>query len=310
MSRIAFIYPGQGAQVCGMGQDFYEQTETGKKVFDLATEILGFSLPELCFEKNDRLDITECTQAAMVTTSIAMTKVLEENGVKPDVTAGLSLGEYCALYAAGVMSEKDAIATVRQRGILMQEAVPVGQGAMAAVLAMDASAIEEVIADIDGVQIANYNCPGQIVISGKKDAVETACEKLKEAGAKRTIMLNVSGPFHSKMLTGAGEKLGEVLASVEVHKPQIPYVANVTASYVTEADEVKPLLTKQVSSSVRWQQSVETMLADGVDTFIEIGPGKTLAGFMRKIDRSAKVYNVEKLEDVQKVVEALSAQEE
>ena len=310
MSRIAFIYPGQGAQVCGMGQDFYEQTETGKKVFDLATEILGFSLPELCFEKNDRLDITEYTQAAMVTTSIAMTKVLEENGVKPDVTAGLSLGEYCALYAAGVMSEKDAIATVRQRGILMQEAVPVGQGAMAAVLAMDASAIEEVIADIDGVQIANYNCPGQIVISGKKDAVETACEQLKEAGAKRTIMLNVSGPFHSKMLTGAGEKLGEVLASVEVHKPQIPYVANVTASYVTEADEVKPLLTKQVSSSVRWQQSVETMLADGVDTFIEIGPGKTLAGFMRKIDRSAKVYNVEKLEDVQKVVEALSAQEE
>lgn len=310
MSRIAFIYPGQGAQVCGMGQDFYEQTETGKKVFDLATEILGFSLPELCFEKNDRLDITEYTQAAMVTTSIAMTKVLEENGVKPDVTAGLSLGEYCALYAAGVMSEKDAIATVRQRGILMQEAVPVGQGAMAAVLAMDASAIEKVIADIDGVQIANYNCPGQIVISGKKDAVETACEKLKEAGAKRTIMLNVSGPFHSKMLTGAGEKLGEVLASVEVHKPQIPYVANVTAAYVTEADEVKPLLTKQVSSSVRWQQSVETMLADGVDTFIEIGPGKTLAGFMRKIDRSAKVYNVEKLEDVQKVVEALSAQEE
>ena len=310
MSRIAFIYPGQGAQVCGMGQDFYEQTETGKKVFDLATEILGFSLPELCFEKNDRLDITEYTQAAMVTTSIAMTKVLEENGVKPDVTAGLSLGEYCALYAAGVMSEKDEIATVRQRGILMQEAVPVGQGAMAAVLAMDASAIEEVIADIDGVQIANYNCPGQIVISGKKEAVETACEKLKEAGAKRTIMLNVSGPFHSKMLTGAGEKLGEVLASVEVHKPQIPYVANVTAAYVTEADEVKPLLTKQVSSSVRWQQSVETMLADGVDTFIEIGPGKTLAGFMRKIDRSAKVYNVEKLEDVQKVVEALSAQEE
>ncbi len=310
MSRIAFIYPGQGAQVCGMGQDFYEQTETGKKVFDLATEILGFSMPELCFEKNDRLDITEYTQAAMVTTSIAMTKVLEENGVKPDVTAGLSLGEYCALYAAGVMSEKDAIATVRQRGILMQGAVPVGQGAMAAVLAMDASAIEEVIADIDGVQIANYNCPGQIVISGKKDAVETACEKLKEAGAKRTIMLNVSGPFHSKMLTGAGEKLGEVLASVEVHKPEIPYVANVTASYVTEADEVKPLLTKQVSSSVRWQQSVETMLADGVDTFIEIGPGKTLAGFMRKIDRSAKVYNVEKLEDVQKVVEALSAQEE
>ncbi|HIT63216.1 MAG TPA: ACP S-malonyltransferase [Candidatus Ventrimonas merdavium] len=307
MSKIAFIYPGQGAQVCGMGQDFYEQTETGRKVFDLATEILGFSVPELCFTENDRLDITEYTQAAMVTTSIAMTKVLEEKGVKPDVAAGLSLGEYCALYAAGVMSEKDAIATVRQRGILMQEEVPTGLGAMAAILAMDAAAIEAVIADIEGVQIANYNCPGQIVISGKKEAVETACEKLKEAGAKRTVMLNVSGPFHSRMLTGAGEKLGAVLENVEVHTPAIPYVANVTAEYVTDAAEVKPLLMKQVSSSVRWEQSVRTMLADGVDTFIEIGPGKTLAGFMKKIDRTATVLNIEKLEDVDKVAAALQA---
>ena len=305
MSKIAFIYPGQGAQVCGMGQDFYDQTEIGKQVFDLATEILGFSVPELCFTKNDRLDITEYTQAAMVTTSIAMTKVLEEKGVKPDVAAGLSLGEYCALYAAGAMTEKDAIATVRQRGILMQEAVPVGQGAMAAILAMDASAIEEVISGIDGVQIANYNCPGQIVISGKKEAVETACEKLKEAGAKRAIMLNVSGPFHSRMLTGAGEKLGEVLEQVEIHPLSIPYVANVTAEYVTDAADVKPLLMKQVSSSVRWEQSVRAMLADGVDTFIEIGPGKTLAGFMKKIDRTVKVLNIEKLEDVDKVVEEL-----
>lgn len=305
MSKIAFIYPGQGAQVCGMGQDFYEQTENGKQVFDLATEILGFSVPELCFTKNDRLDITEYTQAAMVTTSIAMTKVLEEKGVKPDVAAGLSLGEYCALYAAGAMTEKDAIATVRQRGILMQEAVPVGQGAMAAILAMDAFAIEEVISGIDGVQIANYNCPGQIVISGKKEAVETACEKLKEAGAKRAIMLNVSGPFHSRMLTGAGEKLGEVLEQVEIHPLSIPYVANVTAEYVTDAADVKPLLMKQVSSSVRWEQSVRAMLADGVDTFIEIGPGKTLAGFMKKIDRTVKVLNIEKLEDVDKVVEEL-----
>lgn len=307
MSKIAFIYPGQGAQVCGMGQEFYEQTEIGKQVFDLASGLLGFSVPELCFTENDRLDITEYTQAAMVTTSIAMTKVLESKGVRPDVTAGLSLGEYCALYAAGVMSEADAITTVRQRGILMQEEVPVGQGAMAAILAMDAPAIEEVIAKIDGVQIANYNCPGQIVISGKKDAVETACEKLKEAGAKRAIMLNVSGPFHSRMLTGAGEKLGEVLEHVEVHTPVIPYVANVTAAYVTDAAEVKPLLMKQVSSSVRWQQSVEAMLKDGVDTFIEIGPGKTLAGFMKKIDRTVKVMNIEKLEDVDRVVEALRA---
>ena len=305
MSRIAFIYPGQGAQVCGMGKDFYEQTELGKQVFDLATELLGFSVPELCFTENDRLDITEYTQAAMVTASIAMTKVLESRGVKPDVAAGLSLGEYCALYAAGVISEADAIATVRQRGILMQEEVPAGQGAMAAVLAMDAAAIEAVIADMDGVQIANYNCPGQIVISGKKEVVEEACGKLKEAGAKRTVMLNVSGPFHSRMLTGAGEKLGQVLEHVEVHTPVSPYVANVTAAYVTDAGDVKPLLMKQVSSSVRWQQSVETMLADGVDTFIEIGPGKTLAGFMRKIDRTAKVLNIEKLEDVDKVVAQL-----
>lgn len=307
MSKIAFIYPGQGAQACGMGQDFYEQTGIGRQVFDLATGLLGFSVPELCFTENDRLDITEYTQAAMVTTSIAMTKVLESKGVRPDVAAGLSLGEYCALYASGVMDEADAITTVRQRGILMQEAVPAGQGGMAAILAMDAAAIEEVIADIDNVQIANYNCPGQIVISGKKEAVETACEKLKEAGAKRAIMLNVSGPFHSQMLTGAGEKLGEVLAGVEVRTPAIPYVANVTAGYVTEAADVKPLLMKQVSSSVRWHQSVEAMLADGVDTFIEIGPGKTLAGFMKKINRTVTVLNIEKLEDVDRVVEALNA---
>ena len=301
MSRIAFIFPGQGAQTAGMGKDFYEQTETAKGVFDEATRLLGFSMPELCFEPNDRLDITEYTQAAMVTTSIAMMKVfMERTGIRPDVAAGLSLGEYCALAAAGVMSEADAITTVRQRGILMQEAVPAGVGAMAAVLAMDAAAIETVIAPIEGVQIANYNCPGQIVISGLKEAVETAGEKLKEAGAKRVIPLNVSGPFHSRMLTEAGRKLGEVLEKTEVHTPRIPYVANVTAQYVTDVAQVKPLLEQQVYSSVRWQQSVETMLADGVDTFIEIGPGKTLSGFVKKISRDVKVLNIEKMEDLEK----------
>ena len=307
MSKIAFIFPGQGAQACGMGKDFYEQTETGKRIFDKATELMGFSMPELCFEENDRLDITEYTQAAMVTASIAMMRVLEENGIKPDVAAGLSLGEYCALAAAGVMSDEDAIRTVRQRGILMQEAVPVGEGAMAAILALDAAAIEEVTGAMEGVWIANYNCPGQIVISGEKAAVEEACEKLKAAGAKRAVMLNVSGPFHSGMLTAAGEKLGQVLSQVELHEPQIPYVANVTAQYVKSAAEVKELLTRQVSSSVRWQQSVEAMIADGVDTFIEIGPGKTLAGFMRKISRDVKTLNVEKLEDIGKVAEALKS---
>ena len=307
MSKIAFIFPGQGAQACGMGQDFYEQTETGKRIFDKATELMGFSMPQLCFEENDRLDITEYTQAAMVTASIAMMRVLEENGIKPDVAAGLSLGEYCALAAAGVMSDDDSIRTVRQRGILMQEAVPVGEGAMAAILALDAAAIEEVTGTMEGVWIANYNCPGQIVISGEKAAVEEACEKLKAAGAKRAVMLNVSGPFHSGMLADAGEKLGEVLSQVELHEPQIPYVANVTAQYVKSAAEVKELLTRQVSSSVRWQQSVEAMIADGVDTFIEIGPGKTLAGFMRKISRDVKTLNVEKLEDISKVAEALKS---
>lgn len=307
MSKIAFIFPGQGAQACGMGKDFYEQTETGKRIFDKATELMGFSMPELCFEENDRLDITEYTQAAMVTASIAMMRVLEEKGIKPDVAAGLSLGEYCALAAAGVMSDEDVIRTVRQRGILMQEAVPVGEGAMAAILALDAAAIEEVTGAMEGVWIANYNCPGQIVISGEKAAVEEACEKLKAAGAKRAVMLNVSGPFHSGMLTAAGEKLGQVLSQVELHEPQIPYVANVTAQYVKSAGEVKELLTRQVSSSVRWQQSVEAMIGDGVDTFIEIGPGKTLAGFMRKISRDVKTLNVEKLEDIGKVAETLKS---
>ena len=306
MSKIAFIFPGQGAQICGMGQDFYEQAETAKEIFDKASEILGFSMPELCFEKNDRLDITEYTQPAMVTASIAMMKVfMERTGITPSVAAGLSLGEYPAMAAAGVMSAEDAIRTVRQRGILMQEAVPAGVGAMSAVLAMDGEKIEEVIAPIDGVQIANYNCPGQIVISGKKEAVDEAAVKLKEAGAKRVLPLNVSGPFHSPMLKEAGEELGRVLENVELSPLEIPYMTNVTAEYVRDISETKKLLAEQVASSVRWQQSVENMIADGVDTFVEIGPGRTLAGFMRKISRDVKVYNVSTWEDVDKVVSEL-----
>ncbi len=305
MSKIAFIFPGQGAQYIGMGQDFYEQTEIGRQVFEDASSLLGFSMADLCFQENERLDVTEYTQAAMVTVSIAMMKVLEEKGIKPDAAAGLSLGEYAALVAAGVISEKDAITTVRQRGILMQEAVPQGIGAMAAVLALDPETIEKVISSIPDVWIANYNCPGQTVISGKKEAVETACIQLKEAGAKRTVMLNVSGPFHSGMLKEAGEKLSKVLEDVEVSTPKIPYVANVTAEFVRDEAMVKPLLKEQVSSSVRWQQSVETMIREGIDTFIEIGPGKTLAGFMKKINRTVKVLNIEKLEDVENVLEAL-----
>lgn len=301
MGKTAFIFPGQGAQVCGMGQDFYEQTKTGREIFDRASGLLGFSMPELCFEKNDRLDITEYTQAAMVTTSVAMLRVMEEQGYRADVAAGLSLGEYCALAAAGVMSDEDAIRTVRERGILMQEAVPAGVGSMSAVLGMNAEEINAVVDPIANVQVANYNCPGQIVISGLKEAVEEASEKLKEAGARRVIPLNVSGPFHSYLLEEAGRKLGGFLDQIEICRPQIPYVANVTAQYVTEAAEVKPLLIRQVSSSVRWQQSVEAMIADGVDRFVEIGPGKTLSGFVKKINRQVTVLNVEKLEDLEKL---------
>ena len=301
MGKTAFIFPGQGAQVCGMGQDFYEQTKTGREIFDRASGLLGFSMPELCFEKNDRLDITEYTQAAMVTTSVAMLRVMEEQGYRADVAAGLSLGEYCALAAAGVMSDEDAIRTVRERGILMQEAVPAGVGGMSAVLGMNAEEINAVVDPIANVQVANYNCPGQIVISGLKEAVEEASEKLKEAGARRVIPLNVSGPFHSYLLEEAGRKLGGFLDPIEICRPQIPYVANVTAQYVTEAAEVKPLLIRQVSSSVRWQQSVEAMIADGVDRFVEIGPGKTLSGFVKKINRQVTVLNVEKLEDLEKL---------
>lgn len=299
---VAFIFPGQGAQVTGMGKDFYEQTETGRRVFDKASELLGFSMPELCFEPDERLDLTEYTQAAMVTTSIAMMKVLmEQKGIAPDVAAGLSLGEYCALAAAGAMSEEDAITAVRKRGILMQQAVPAGSGGMAAVLGMEAAAIEAVLEEIEDVQIANYNCPGQIVISGKKEAVELAGEKLKGAGAKRVIPLNVSGPFHSRMLAEAGRELGKALEQVEIYPLKIPYVANVTAEYVTDEKEIKGLLERQVSSSVRWQQSVEAMVAAGVDTFVEIGPGKTLSGFMRKINRNVRTVNIEKVEDLEKI---------
>lgn len=305
MSKIAFIYPGQGAQKAGMGKDFYENSESARAVFDRASEILDLDMKELCFEENDRLDLTEYTQAALVTTCLAMTKVVSEHGIRPDVTAGLSLGEYCAIAIAGGMSGEDAIRTVRKRGILMQNTVPAGEGAMAAVLGMEASAIEEVIEDIEGVTIANYNCPGQIVITGVTAGVEDASEKLKAAGAKRVVMLNVSGPFHSPLLKSAGEELLKELENVEIHKLEIPYVTNVTAEYVQNEEEIKGLLGQQVSSSVRWEQSIRKMIEEGVDTFVEIGPGKTLAGFMRKISRDVAMYNIGTWEDVEKVAEAL-----
>ena len=309
---IAFVFPGQGAQVVGMGKDFYENSELSKNIFDEAAELLDFDVKKVCFEENEAINITEYTQAAMLTTSVAMLEVLKEKGLKPDVCAGLSLGEYCALVASGVMDFEDALRAVRQRGILMQEAVPTGIGAMSAIIGLDADVIAGICDKIDEVSVANYNCPGQIVITGKKEAVEKANEELKEAGARRCVMLNVSGPFHSEMLKTAGEELYRVLENVELKDFEIPYVTNVTAKYVTNENknEIKEMLKDQVSSSVLWIQSVENMIEQGVDTFVEIGPGKTLTGFIKKIakavDKEVTTYNVEKYEDVEAVVSALA----
>lgn len=309
MGKIAFVFPGQGSQKVGMGKEFYDHSPIAKEIFDQASEAVGLDLKALCFEENNDINITEFTQVALLTTSVAIMETLRDRGIEPDVAAGLSLGEYCALVAANSMTYIDAAKAVRKRGIFMQEEVPAGVGGMAAIMGLDAADIEKAIEDIPQVQVANYNCPGQIVISGKKEAVEEGAEKCKEAGAKRAVMLNVSGPFHSDLLKGAGTKLEKVLDEIEIQKPEIPYVANVTAGYVTEQADIEPLLVRQVSSSVRWQQSVETMVEDGVDTFIELGPGRTLAGFNKKIGKAIgkelTTYSVGTLEEMEKVIEAL-----
>ena len=303
MSKIAFIYPGQGAQKCGMGADFYENSASVRKLFDEAGEQLGLDMKALCFEENDLLDQTEYTQAAMVTTCLAMTEVLMERGVKPDITAGLSLGEYAAISVAGGLEPIDAIRLVRKRGILMQHTVPAGEGAMCAILGLDAEKIEAVTAEIEGVSVANYNCPGQIVITGLKPAVEKAAKVLNESGAKRVIELNVSGPFHSKFLKTAGEKMSVELEKINLTELEIPYVTNVTGEYVSDISKTKELLVKQISSPVKWEQSVRNMINNGVDTFVEIGPGKTLAGFIRKIDRNVKCINISTVDDLDKLKE-------
>lgn len=301
MSKTAFIFPGQGAQYCGMGRDFHEKYGEAREVYELAEKAAGLDVAALCFEKNDRLDITEYTQIAMLTTEVAILRVLEQRGLRADCCAGLSLGEYGALAAARVMDLEDLFRLIRSRGIYMQEAYPAG-GAMTAVLGLHADTVRAVCDSTEGiVSIANDNCPGQVVITGEERAVQAAAARLREAGARRCVPLKVSGPFHSALLAGAGEKLAAQLAAVPVRDPVIPYLSNVEAAPVTDASRVKELLARQVSASVRWRETMERMLAEGVDTFIEIGPGRTLTGFLRKISGDAGAYNVEKVEDLEKL---------
>lgn len=299
MGKTAYLFPGQGAQKAGMGKDFYEHSAAARTFFEEASEQLQMDLKTLCFTDNENLNQTAYTQPAMVTAELAIVEAMKEAGIFcPDAAAGLSLGEYSALAAAGVLAPMDAVRAVKSRGRLMEEAVPAGEGAMSAVLAMKTETVEEILGDLGEVWIANDNCPGQLVISGRTEAVERAEEALRRAGAKRVIRLKVSGPFHSPLLKKAGEALGTVLEPIPAARPEIPYVANVTGAYVREKEPVKELLIRQVSGQVRWRQSILMMLEDGVDTFVEIGPGKTLSAFVRKISREAVVRNLETWEDL------------
>ncbi len=310
MGKVAFLFPGQGAQYVGMGKEIADEYKSASKIFDEATEALGFDVREMIFNSDDEtLKITENTQPTIVTTSIACMQPLLEKGITPDFVAGLSLGEYAAHVAAGTISFKDAVSLVKKRGKFMQEAVPVGVGAMAAIIGLENNDVIECCKEASQIGIvepANFNCPGQIVVAGETAAVEKAAELCKAKGAKRAMLLPVSAPFHCSLLKPAGEKLAVELDKVSLNDIKIPVVTNVTGDAVTDKSMVKDLLIKQVSTSVLWEKCIRTMLAEGVDTFVEIGPGKALSGFVKKIDKNVTVINVENLETLNKALEVLA----
>lgn len=307
MSKIAFIFPGQGAQINGMGKEIIDNFEMSKVLFDQANDLLDFDLYDLCFGENDNINDTAYTQAALLAVSMAILKVVESLGVKADYTAGLSLGEYSALVASGVMNFEDAIGVVRQRGLLMQEAARATSGGMAAIIASNKEAILEVINQVEGyVAIANYNSPKQIVIAGEKEAIEKTYP-LFEAAKIKAIPLKVSGAFHCDLMASAADGLEEVLKKIPLNESEIPYLTNVTGEVVETIDATKRLLVQQVKESVLWEACVKTMIDNGVETFIEIGPGKTLAGLIKKIDRKKKVIGVSDLASIETLKTYLKA---
>ncbi|MDO7905873.1 ACP S-malonyltransferase [Paenibacillus sp. JX-17] len=311
MAKTAFIFPGQGSQSVGMARDVYEHNAAGRAVIEAADEKLGFSLSSLIFEGPDNdLKQTSNTQPALLTASMALLEAFREHGIAPDFVAGHSLGEYSALVAAGVLRFEDAVSIVRTRGQLMEQAVPGGQGGMAAVLGADRAQLAGLCAEITtnghAVELANVNCPGQIVVSGTVEGVAAVAERVKEAGGKRAITLEVSGPFHSSLMRGAAEKLGEHLAGVTFSEPSVPVVANVTARPAEHGEAFRSLLVEQVYSPVLWEDTVNWLIEQGVDTFVEFGPGSVLTGLVKKIDKSVRLLNVNSLSSLQEAVEALA----
>ena len=290
MSKTAFIFPGQGSQYVGMGSDFYDCFSESRSVFDEANKALNMDLTGICFSGSDEdLKKTENRQPAILATSIAILKALQAQGIDCDYTAGLSLGEYSSLVMSEVLEFRDALKLVKERGRFMQEAVPAGVGGMAAILGLNKDMVTSVLEKTKGfgvVEVANYNSPGQIVFSGDLKGLEVACEEAMKLGAKKTVALPVSAPFHSSLLESAGEKLKNELNSVLIHESKKKMISNVDGMLVNNIDEIKPKLVNQVSNSVLWQQSVEYMINEGVDTFVEIGPGKSLSSFVKKIGKS------------------------